>query len=470
MKSFMIIELKRLIREKYLFSFLIVFIVSLLITSYFSVIQTNQKILNRELITEKVRKEWEELDNMNPHTAAHFGTYAFKPITVLSAFDEGINAYTGNVLRLEGHIQHDIVHSELSHFPLISYFGKTTPSFLLQYILSIFIIFIALVTINGDKESGRLKLYVVQGAELSKILISNVLTVWFISILLTLTTFSTQIFINIKYLTQDDLLRSFVLLLSYSVYYLILILLTIYSSVVLKSAVKGLTLVLSLWFLWVIFLPRISSNISDSIYNLPTRNELIKTMKAEREKGVDGHNPFDKKRDELKDSLLRKYNVNTIEELPINFDGVVMQADEEFGNMVWDKHYGNVNNTLISQRKANQYFNIVNPFSSLRNLSIGAAGTDLLHHLHFLKNAEEYRRVFIKRLNDELAYGGSKTGEWDWKSDNKFFKSVEDLKYEQPTFSSFLSYYLLDVFSLIIWVAILLFLASSLKNKRNLAI
>jgi len=69
-----------------------------------------------------------------------------------------------------------------------------------------------------------------------------------------------------------------------------------------------------------------------------------------------------------------------------------------------------------------------------------------------------------------LAYGGSKTGEWDWKSDNKFFKSVEDLKYEQPTFSSFLSYYLLDVFSLIIWVAILLFLASSLKNKRNLAI
>lgn len=470
MKSLIMVELKRLIRERYLLSSFMIFLIALVIASYFSILQTNQKIAEREEITEKIRKEWEELDNMNPHSAAHFGTYAFKPLTALSAFDEGINSYTGNVLRLEGHVQNNLVHSELSHFPLISYFGKITPSFLLQYILSIFMIFIAFISIKGEKESGRLKLFILQGAELPKILFSKVLTVWIISILFTLITIASQIFINIKFFTQDDFLRSFVLLFSYSGYFLILILITIYSSIVLKNAAKGLTLVLALWFLWVVFLPRVSTNISDSLYNLPTRNELIMAMKEEREKGVDGHNPFDKKRDELKENLLKEYNVQKVEDLPINFDGVVMQADEEFGNMVWDKHYGNLNTTMLNQRKVNQYFNLANPFSSLRNLSIGAAGTDLLHHLDFLQNAEEYRRVFIKRLNDEMAYGGSKTGDWGWTSDNNFFKSVEDFNYSQPTLSVLFSNYLIDVFSLFIWIALLLLLSFSIKNKRSLAI
>jgi ABC-2 type transport system permease protein len=470
MKSLIIIELKRLIRERYLLSSFIVFLLALVIASYFSTLQTNQKIKDREDIAEKIRNEWEELDNMNPHSAAHFGTYAFKPVTALSAFDEGINAYTGNVLRLEGHIQHNMVHSELSHFPLISYFGKITPSFLLQYILSIFIIFIAFITINGEKESGRLKLYIVQGTTLREILLSKVLIVWFISILLTLFTIASQIIINIEFFTYDDLLRSFLLLFSYSTYYLILILITIYSSVVLKNAAKGLTLVLALWFLWVVFLPRVSSNISDSLYKLPTRNDLIRTMKEEREKGVDGHNPFDKKRDQLKENLLKEYSVQNVEDLPINFDGIVMQADEEFGNMVWDKHYGDVNTTLLNQRKTNQFLNLLNPFSSLRNLSIGTAGTDLLHHLDFLHKAEEYRRVFIKRLNDEMAYGGSKTGEWEWKSDNKFFKSVEDFNYSQPAFASLFPRYLFDVLSLIIWASLFLLLSFSLRNQRRLSL
>ncbi len=470
MKSLIIIEIKRLLREKYLLSSFIVFLLGLIITSYFSILQTNQKIKYREEIAEKIRNEWEELDNMNPHSAAHFGTYAFKPITALSAFDEGINSYTGNVLRLEGHIQHDMVHSELSHFPLISYFGKITPSFLLQFILSIIIIFITFITIYGEKESGRLKLYIVQGTTLLEILLSKVLTVWFISILLTLFTIASQIIGNIEYFTYDNLLRSFLLLFSYSNYYLILILITLYTSIVLKNAANGLTFVLALWFLWVVFLPRIFTNISDDLCKLPTRYDLIKTMKEEREKGVDGHNPFDKQRDELKQSLLKKYNVQKVEDLPINFDGIVMQADEEFGNMVWDKHYGNVKRILLNQKKTNQILNLLNPFSSLRNLSIGAAGTDLLHHLDFINKAEEYRRVFIKKLNDEMAYGGSKTGEWEWKSDNKFFKSVEDFNYSQPTFSSLFSRYLLDVLSLIFWVSLFLLLSFSLRNQRSMAL
>ena len=63
-------------------------------------------------------------------------------------------------------------------------------------------------------------------------------------------------------------------------------------------------------------------------------------MRAERNQGIDGHNPYDKRREALKNKYLSDYQVDSLSQLPINFDGIVMQADEEYGNLVWDKHFG----------------------------------------------------------------------------------------------------------------------------------
>ena len=48
-------------------------------------------------------------------------------------------------------------------------------------------------------------------------------------------------------------------------------------------------------------------------------------------------------------SNLEKYNVDKLEDL-INFSGIVMQEDEEYGNMVWDKHFGDLYSKLEKQR------------------------------------------------------------------------------------------------------------------------
>ncbi|MBK7637287.1 MAG: DUF3526 domain-containing protein [Saprospiraceae bacterium] len=72
--------------------------------------------------------------------------------------------------------------------------------------------------------------------------------------------------------------------------------------------------------------------------------------------------------------------------------------------------------TVAIPKRNYQLSGIINPFASLQNLSMGSAGTDMIHHLDFLKQAEVYRRAFIKTLNDKHACGGSKTGEWEWKA------------------------------------------------------
>ena len=95
--------------------------------------------------------------------------------------------------------------------------------------------------------------------------------------------------------------------------------------------------------------------------------------------------------------------------------------------------------------------------------------TRLFHHLDFLKQAEGYRRVFIKTLNDEYAFGGSKTGERGWKADTAFFQSVKDFTYKKPALVELLSKYRIDALVLFFWlVASLLLLYTSSKKASVL--
>ena len=60
-----------------------------------------------------------------------------------------------------------------------------------------------------------------------------------------------------------------------------------------------------------------------------------------------------------------------------------MQEDEEYGNLVWDKHFGNNYDILRKQKSLFQISGIINPFASLQSLSMGFCGTDMIHHQNF---------------------------------------------------------------------------------------
>ena len=96
-------------------------------------------------------------------------------------------------------------------------------------------------------------------------------------------------------------------------------------------------------------MPKIIGNLTENLTPLSTRIELSEQMESDRSKGIDGHNPFDDRKKDLEEEVLAKYEVDSITDLPINFSGILMQADEEYGNKVWDKHYGSLYNKLETQ-------------------------------------------------------------------------------------------------------------------------
>lgn len=422
-----------------------------LLTVYLGNQQTQAQTHLYQTAKEHLRKQWESIDAMNPHSAAHYGTYVFKPTNLLSSLDDGVNSITGNVLRVEGHVQNEIVHSEASQSQAVSKFGKLKSSLLLKYIVPLLLIFLAFQSINSEKQSGRLKLLLLQGTNPTQLTLAKTLSVWVYGIGLLMFTILVYALINLNNITPDILTRTALLFLSYSLYYFILTALTVYLSTRWQNTNLALTSMLGIWMVWTIFLPNILMSSVESWHELPSREAFKSAMKEDRSKGLDGHNPADERSKALEERVLKEYGVDSLSQLPINFDGIVMQEDEEYGNKVWDKHFGNLRNVLAEQKQSYQLGGIINPFISLQNASMGFAGNDNLHHQEFLVQVEDYRRVFIKTLNDEHAFGGSKTGDWGWKADNDFFKSVVDFNYQPTKLSTVFPNYLMDVSLLILW-------------------
>jgi ABC-2 type transport system permease protein len=445
-----------LIRSNIFLGISIGFVAILLGTIFLGNYQTKKQEQTYQNAKNHVRQQWVSIDDMNPHSAAHFGTYVFKPTNLLSSLDEGVSSVTGNVLRVEGHVQNEIVHSEASQMQVVSRFGKLKSSLLLQYILPLLLIFLSFNSVSTEKQSGRLKLLVLQGARPLQIILSKTLSVWSYGVALLAVVIACYGILNFQSLTSDIVIRTILFFLAYAFYYFIIGGLTVYFSARWQNATLALTSMLGIWIFWTIFLPNILMTSAEQWHPLPSRNEFKAAMKTDRSKGLDGHNPRDKRGIALKESVLKEYGVDSLSQLPINFDGMRMQADEEYGNSVWDKHFGNIREILRKQKQSFQIGGLLNPFISLKNTSMGFMGSDNLHHQKFLLQVEDYRRSFIKSLNDKQTFGGSKTGDWSWREDNSFFRSVPDFQYKPTQIYNVLSGYILDIVVLVIWFVIVL--------------
>ena len=209
----------KLIRNRSFIYLTLFFIFSLFLIFWIGTLQNiNQQNLQSSA-QNQIREQWKNLDPMNPHSAAHYGSYVFKPTNILNSIDGGISDITGNVLKLEGHVQNEIVYSEASQSITISKFGKLKISLLLQYVIPLILIFLAFESIGGEKESRRLRLILFQGVTISKLIFSKSLSIWIYGLFLMLLTFIMHF---IKSNEIEIIYRLLLISLSYGLYYYII--------------------------------------------------------------------------------------------------------------------------------------------------------------------------------------------------------------------------------------------------------
>lgn len=413
------------------------------------------------------RTQWVERDADHPHSRAHYGDFVFRPAGSLARLDQGVQAQLGKVLRIEAHRQGVPLHSDAARAGTIARFARPDAAFLLQTVVPLLLIFLGATGLAADRDSGRLKLSLVQGASARTVAAGHVLALWGLGLallaLVVLTSIGTSLVLEGSTTLDWGRLGGFVL--AHSLFLGMVASGVVAASLWARSARSALLTLLALWVLGSALLPRAASSLATALYPLPSQDAFQAAMDAARADGPDGHNPEDAAVEKRKQEVLAQYGVESTKDLPIDFGGIAMQMDEEFGNQVWDEHYGTLRARFADQGKVMALSAAVNPFQAVDQVSMSLTGTDLAHDLDFQMQAETFRRGLVEALNNEHAYGGPKTRGERWEASPEFYEGLAAFSYTPPNWRQAIAQQAPEWIALFLWSA-LMWLALLIGAKR----
>lgn len=427
----------------------------LLVTSFFLGWKSYRaQSAERVAANEASRRQWEEQGTRNPHSAAHFGVYVFKPERPLSLADKGVDAFTGISVWLEAHSQNPFRYRPAEDATALQRFGELTAANTLQLLVPLFIIILCFSTFSGEREDGTLRQILSLGVSPTTLALGKALgVVCALGVFLIPATIIGVIALRLAGGTEfvaSDLPNVALMTAGYLLYFGVFVGVSLLVSALSSSSRISLVILLGFWILNGLLMPRLTADLAERIYPTPTTNGFWEAVNTEIKAGVDGHNSADTRTAELKKRVLEQYKVSKVEDLPVNFDGIALQTGEEHGNEVFDKHYGALWNTYARQDGVYRLTAWLAPFLAIRSWSMSLAGTDFENHRHFAVAAETYRREMVKAMNDDVAFN-SRSGDWDYTQGKSLWQSIPAFSYEKPDTISLFKSQLTNLITLAVW-------------------
>lgn len=365
-------------------------------------------VADRAAAVDADRSIWRGQGAVNPHSAAHFGQFAFKPAPTLGLFDPGYSPYFGQAVWIEAHIQNPAQARPAEAAASVQRFGDLSPGWILQTLLPLLIILSGFATAAGERERGNLKLQLVHGARAWPLVAGKTLALTGGAIVIVTALVGLGMVGGLVAVgpSADLLARGVALLAIYATYATVWSMLTVTVSSLASTARQAFVILLGIWALAVVLLPRIAAEEATIAHPLPSAGAFWETVAKAREAGIDGHSSEDARTKALMASTLARYGAKTPADLPVDFAGIALQAGEDYGNTVFDRLYGQYAAMERAQAERQLWYAPLSPTIALRAASMGFSGTDLVHQQAFLKAAEQHRRHVERLLNDEQTRTG----------------------------------------------------------------
>lgn len=420
-----------------------------------------------ELARANARNQWVSQDKKNPHSAAHYGTYAFKPVNPLSLIDQGVDRFAGVSIYLEAHKRNEAEYRAAQDQTGLARFGELTPDFVLLLIVPLLLILIGFNAFTRESEQGTLRLLKSQGLASWQLAAGKWLGLFLPAF----------VFIVISLVVSSLLLASMgpgsldptavlVLLAIYAAYYAVVTNLVLAVSALARTSNMSFVILLAIWMMSSLAIPKAVNNLADTIHPYPTQVEFEKEVTADIRKGLNGHEPWSAAAQELEKKTLAEYGVDSVQQLPFNWDGFIMQKGEEHDAEIYFAHYAKLKDTFDQQSAVYRQAAVLSPFLPVRFLSMAVCGTDYHSHWRFADAAEKYRIDLVGKMNKDLM-NNSRTGDWDYQADASLFASVPDFVYTPSSLSDTLKENRSNVAVLVLWffasATVLLWSVSRLK-------
>jgi len=385
---------------------------AVVITAFNVALQTEQ----REALQRASEKAFIEQPDRHPHRMIHYGHYLFRTPPPLSAIDPGVDSYTGTSIFLEGHRQNGSTFSGQQQSTGLSWLGAFSPANVLQVFAPLLLIIVGYSVVSREKEAGTFTFLKVQGVNPLMLILGKGCAILSAAGLVMLPLIAGSLFALSK---GESGIVTFTFVISYVIYLCCWSAVVLFASVVSKSNRGSFILLICLWVATTVLLPRIASNSATVLVNSPGKIETdFSVLQKLREQG-DGHNANDPAFSQLKANLLAKYNVDKVEDLPINYKGIVAQSSEKNLSKILNDYAIESMTQQVEQAQVARSFGWLSPSIAIKSVSMQLAGTDLENYHRFLVEAENVRYKFVQSLNELHAH------EVSYNDDNNKYKNED---------------------------------------------
>jgi ABC-2 type transport system permease protein len=400
-------------------------------------------------------------DDKNPHVAAHYGTYVFKPAGALSFVNPGVDAFVGVSLKLEAHKRNSLQGARARDGTALARFSRLSVASVLELLVPLLVVAMGFAAWTAERERGTLRQLGSLGVAPRSLLLGKLL-----ALLLALSALLVPAFVlgaaGVSLLgetvEEGGFGRLLALVLAYGGYITLWACLTLWASARAKSSRGSLVTLLGLWVSVSLIVPRVATDVAVGLAGVPSGAALSARVQQSLNDGLPGGPTRDERVNEISEALLEKYGFKGAETLmdASLLNGLELQAEALFENEVFDHHFSALGSALDRLERVEQAMGALSPVLVVRSLSMALAGTDAAHHRHFSDRAEAHRRGLVDLLNREFAEKGGAAG-FDYKAGKETWAKAPAFSYTPPPLAWVLSRQFISLVLLVGWLTVAVF-------------
>ena len=405
------------------------------------------------------RTSWLSQGPRDPHSAAHFSQWAFRPVTAPALLDPGTLPYAGSAIWMEAHARNPAAFRAIEDRPAALDLGEFSAAWVLQTIAPLLLLVLAAGAVSRERERGTLRLMLASGLPPGSLVRAKARSLLRTGALVTaplLVVAGVAVALAPEPPTAPDIARTLLWCAVHALFLLVAVCIGVAVSARSRTTAAALLALIALWLIAVPLAPRAAASLAEALHPTPSGSAFQAAAQADMRDGIDGSGSAEVREAALEARLLRQYGVARIEDLPISFRGASLDAGERFSALVYERRFAELDTVHERQRGVMRAASVLTPLIAVQNLSAALAGTDNAHARDFAGQVEAGRRVLVNRLNGDLTVNGA--GEAGYRADNALWRAIEPFRPESTPLTRALGSVWPDMLILGAWLLSALFL------------
>lgn len=422
----------------------------LLVAAVAGGVQHQSQIARQHADAQRAERDvWLDKGEMNPHAAAHYGAFVFKPVQPLSAIDPGLDPFLGVFVFLEAHKQQLARHRPIEDATPTRRLGLLTPATAALVLLPLLVVSLTFSSFAGERELGTLRPLLAIGVSRWSLLSGKALG----ALLPLLLVIAPATLVGAVLILANAPVdpgaaigaRALALLTVYVLHTLIWVGLGLAVSARARSQGTALVVLLALWFANAFVMPPAAMAIAKWRVPAPSALEFAAAIEDEKAAGP----TWDARVEGVMERFLDGEFESTM--APANVEVVALLESEAEETALYDRHFAGLFERYERQARAYERAGVVSPTLSARMLSMALAGTDEAHDREFAAAAARYRTAMLTTLNSELAASG-RLNTFDYVRGRDLWEKVPPFDYDVPGMRWALSQRAWSVLVLALWL------------------